>query len=240
MTPAEGEGFQILASSFLIQYMLVIDAGKETTAIMDIHGNIASMEDIGNGRLDAFVLPPIDANAVGYTLTFNLVSFPLQVGIEEGVNFTTLANVEMSNYMSLSIDIQYPLQVPVLTLIPGPGKDPHRCVGKNRIDINNQLISVQLIYAHSTRLLSILLYHGQLLSKKCSYRTDASVDFSLTNANNKLYLSRLQDTSRVGFISALEFYPRVLPFLEINYALQDPFLLNERYEGSVYNFHVMP
>jgi hypothetical protein len=115
-----------------------------------------------------------------------------------------------------------------------------RCVGRHRVAAYSQRLTAQLSYAQSSRVLSLLLFAGPALSlsSKCTFRTDQAADFVLSDEPSTLTIAPVGRgasgaAAAIGFLSAVEYHPRILTVTEIMKRFQKPFFRNAVFKGKL-------
>ena len=187
-----------------------------------------------NSVSDVFVLPPCDSKSIAFTILISMASYPVRPSLEIASRYVQMASIALNTNSNITVDILYPMLRPVLYMHIANEMKPIQCVSKHRLAIHTEHLTIQFQYTRHTRLVSLLIYVGNVLSSKCTYRTKPTNIFELSTDYNMLKIHHDSATSKIGFLSSIEYFPRILTYLEILKQFEKPFFLRSAFDGNCY------
>jgi hypothetical protein len=172
--------------------------------------------------------PAIHQNSGGFTVVSYYTSYP--VDAEKGLNNKNqiskkidLVDVELIDNMWLTLTMSFPDQIPSIRLLKSgqnvtydTDSSPNDyCLGEHRVDIGTSKITFEVTWTKNQ--LRIMLFVGDILSSKCWLALE-SPDFGnreLWDQYPQIRLVPLVQTTSVGMVRAVEYFPRPLGWTEI-------------------------
>lgn len=217
-------------------------AGQEQyIAEVDVSGstNLAPLSGDIDVHVSELILPALGGPfASGLTASVAMVSFPHTDSMDYHSSYVTMATIELGNSHSLALQVQYPQQIPLLSIshsIPVVnGSKPLQCYGRQRVAVYREKLTIQVAYSENTRVLRMLLFVGNMLSNKCTFRADGMWNWNFEPYS--INIPSLASTHQVGYVSAIHYSPTILTFLEVIKTLQMSFLENALLSGTMLCF----